>query len=243
VRTHTTCATCGGQLDVTPAMPAGHMTHYDCPPATDPLSQLRRQYLAAITGGASEKDVTELENQLDGWDRRPPHLAAAALAYAAWGWPVFPVAPGLKRPASDHGLHDATTDPATITEWWRRWPGANIGVPTGYAFDVIDIDPAGVDWWYRHGQPDGPLPDIHGTVSTPRVTGWHLYVEPTGMRNKTGLAPGVDYRGMGGYVLVPPSRLTPRAYPDDTQLPAVLAYTWTVYPSPAIKPAARTEAD
>lgn len=243
MRTYSTCATCGGMLAVSPAMPPGYMVHYDCPPATDPYTLLRQRYLASLAGGASDADVTALEQQLDTWDDRPPQMEAAALLYASWGWPVFPCAPGLKRPATEHGLNEATTDVDQITDWWWRWPRANIGVATGHAFDVIDIDPGGVDWWRRHGHEHGPLPDIHGKVSTPRVVGWHLYVEPTGMRNKAGLAPGVDYRGAGGYVLAPPSVLTPAAYDRKKGAPPPRlafhpVYTWSIYPSPAIKPGA-----
>ena len=243
MRTYTTCAFCGHQLDVAPSTPPGYMTHPDCPPAVDPYSLLRRAYLDACQRGADDAELTELEDQLDTFDDRPPQLESAAQLYAAWGWPVFPVAPGLKRPAVDHGVTEATTDADQITEWWWRWPRANIGVATGVAFDVVDVDPAGIHWWRQHGHDHGPLPDIHGKVSTPRSVGFHLYVQPTGMRNKTGLVPGVDYRGLGGYVLVPPSVLTPAAYDHrkgtpPPRLAAHPVYSWLVYPSPEIKPAA-----
>src|SRR5260221_12533215 len=78
-------------------------------------------------------------------------LLDAALAYAAQGIPVFPLAPGMKVPAiskdeGGRGFHDATTDTERIRRWWKRWPRANIGIPTGSAsgWVVIDIDP-------RHG--------------------------------------------------------------------------------------------
>ena len=44
----------------------------------------------------------------------------AALRFASSGRPVFPCQG--KRPYVAHGLHDATTDPATIEDWWGRWP-------------------------------------------------------------------------------------------------------------------------
>jgi hypothetical protein len=248
VRTYSTCAFCGDRLDVPPTTPPGYMVHQECPPATDPLSLLRASYLNAVERGADDAELTELEQQLDAYDDRAPQLEAAALLYATWGWPVFPVAPGLKRPATEHGLKEATTDADQIKAWWWRWPRANVGVATGHAFDVIDIDPDGIHWWRRHGHEHGPLPDIHGKVSTPRTVGMHLYVKPTGMRNKAGLAPGVDYRGKGGYVLVPPSVLTPAAYDHKRNAPPPRlathpVYSWTVYPSPEIKPSTHKAGD
>ena len=48
-----------------------------------------------------------------------------------------------KHPRTRRGLHDATTDPAEIGQWWRQWPTANVGVRTGAVSGlvVIDIDP------------------------------------------------------------------------------------------------------
>ena len=51
-------------------------------------------------------------------------LLEAALGYATRGCPVFPVID--KKPRTEHGFHDATTDPATIRGWWERWPDAGI---------------------------------------------------------------------------------------------------------------------
>jgi hypothetical protein len=131
-------------------------------------------------------------------------LAGAAAWYAAQGIPVFPCRPGAKRPATRHGLHDATCDPAQVAAWWAATPAANIGVPTGVAWDVIDTDgPVGCAAF--------GLDDLHeagltllGWASTPH--GWHYLVPPTGGGNRAGILPGVDYRGTGGYVIVPPSR-------------------------------------
>jgi hypothetical protein len=239
---YTTCATCGKELWVSPAMRSGYMTHYECPDVIDPVSLLRRQYIQAVERDADEGEIRRLADQLDAVDDQPPPLEAAALLYAAWSWPVFPCRPGHKRPATEHGLKDASTDPGQIEDWWRRWPAANIGVATGHLFDVVDIDPPGLSWWrdmvLRHdmGQ-ESVLPDIHGTVSTPRAGGMHLYIEPSGKGNLAGFAPGVDYRGVGGYVLLPPSVLSPAAYPKDVPSARHLTYTWTVYPSPTIKKA------
>jgi hypothetical protein len=53
---------------------------------------------------------------------------AAALWYSrVLGWRVFPCNEA-KRPKTEHGFHDATTDERQITEWWRKWPDANIGI-------------------------------------------------------------------------------------------------------------------
>jgi Bifunctional DNA primase/polymerase, N-terminal len=105
-----------------------------------------------------------------------------------------------------HGHNEATTNRARVLAWWTRYPLANIGLATGYLFDVLDVD-----------GPEGAaavraLAAEHGLVSSgPLVRtgggGWHFYLAPTGLgkNQPQGLA-RVDWCGRGGYVVAPPSR-------------------------------------
>lgn len=163
----------------------------------------------------------------------------AALRYAAHGWPVLPVA-GMaaaactcgsecdspaKHPLTRHGVHDASTDPARIRRWWRRWPAANIGVATGAASGVavVDVDPGSggrrsLDAVRAAGY---DLPPTR--VAFSGGGGFHLFYRlPAGGRvaNTVGRLPGVaiplpgiDLRGDGGYIVVAPSsHLSGRRY-------------------------------
>ena len=100
------------------------------------------------------------------------------------------------------GLQQASTDRELIVRWWRRWPAANVGLRTGTAVDVCDIDS---DLGLR------AVRDLLGTDGrdAPRVRtgsgGWHVYLAATGAGNRVRLLPGVDWRGAGGYVVAPPS--------------------------------------
>jgi len=66
-------------------------------------------------------------------------LLDAALRYADLGYRVFPCAPGDNRPVTEHGFHDATTDPDAIERWWSDRPSANIGLPTEGLL-ALDVD-------------------------------------------------------------------------------------------------------
>lgn len=147
----------------------------------------------------------------------------AALGYAERNWPVIPLhnpergscscnnrecASSGKHPRTKRGLKDATTDADTIRGWWAQWPNANVGLLTGVVFDVLDIDGdeggqrlaelaevAGLDTdvcWL-----DGPM-SITGKGS-------HLLYSASGRHNSAGLVPKVDWRGVGGYIVAPPS--------------------------------------
>ena len=133
-------------------------------------------------------------------------MLEAALAYASRGWPVLPCEPRGKRPLGRfvaHGLTEATTDPATIEEWWRAEPEANIGLRTGVAFDVLDVDgdegmaALAIEIPFDAPTVDGP------TVTTGK--GAHVYVAVTGLGNRAGFLPAVDWRGKDGFVVAPPS--------------------------------------
>ncbi|MFI6073644.1 bifunctional DNA primase/polymerase [Actinoplanes sp. NPDC051343] len=147
-------------------------------------------------------------------------LLRAALAYARHGIPVLPVyepvpggacscdraarceSPG-KHPRLRHGLTDASTDPWQIEQWWHRWPGANIGLRTGIAMDVADVDSEEGRHGLRHLM-GGELP-AGPQVRTGRG-GRHFWFRTTGFGNRVHLLPGLDWRGIGGYVVAPPSR-------------------------------------
>jgi hypothetical protein len=148
-------------------------------------------------------------------------LAAAALRYAASGWPVFPCtpdgtpAPDHKAPLTCHGFKDATTDPARIRAWWRRWPDANIGIATGApAPDVLDVD--------RHEDGDGfaalgrlkragLLTGASRLVRTPSG-GAHVYFAGTGQGCHALPRHHLDFKSGGGYVLAPPSMVHGKRY-------------------------------
>jgi hypothetical protein len=138
--------------------------------------------------------------------------AKAALCYARKGIPVFPCEPGGKDPLTKHGFKDATTNQSRITAWWIRWPNANIGAPTGArsGFWVLDIDAdkGGVESLAALIDAHGELPQT-ASVRTGRG-GRHYYFrypdDGTVIPNSAGkLGHGLDVRGEGGYVLVPPS--------------------------------------
>jgi hypothetical protein len=153
-------------------------------------------------------------------------LLRAALAYAGLGWAVHPLRPRDKRPLLRDWPHKATTDGRVIRDWWVRWPEANIGVACGPSgLFVIDLDvkgdAKGEESWTR-------LKELHrfGDLATPTTTtpsgGQHLFfsVDGAGLGNSSGwLGAGIDTRGEGGYVLLPPSVLA-----DGT------TYTWEISP-------------
>lgn len=129
-------------------------------------------------------------------------LRSLAHEYADRGWPVFPCEVKGKRPLGrlvSHGLKDASTDHDGIDRWWKAEPLANIGLPTGITFDVLDVDgDEGMAALAVEMPLDGP------TIDGPTVTtgkGAHVYVAPTGLGNRARFLSGCDWRGNGGYVV------------------------------------------
>lgn len=183
----------------------------------DPDLDLARAYVAAIEAGDDDladrlareiaaREIADHEARTRRLDD-PRALGRAAEFYATHGWAVFPLVAGGKTPATRRGFHDATTDVDRVRAWWSAHPDRNIGLATGAAsgVDVIDLDGVeGVRTWY--GVPPEPDdPPILGRSMTPRPGGWHLFTPATGRGNRARMAPGLDYRGAGGYVVLPPS--------------------------------------
>jgi len=136
----------------------------------------------------------------------------AAQEHAQAGFPVFPVNAVTKQPLAVYGpdgrggLHAATICVSKIIEWWSKWPDASIATPTGIRFSVLDLDvkPA--------TRKDGRLlvpawESLTNIIVQTQNGGIHLYFRSEGAPRNTSdkLFYGVDTRGEGGYVLVPPS--------------------------------------
>ena len=140
----------------------------------------------------------------------------AAVTYAKQGWPVLPLNPTGKTPLGKlvpRGLHDATTNPNLINQWWSQEPEANIGIRTGAVSGlvVLDIDPQ-----HEGDEHLTELEEIFGTLpDTVEVLtgggGRHLYFQypegETRLKNATKFLGwrGIDIRADGGYVVAPPS--------------------------------------
>lgn len=138
----------------------------------------------------------------------------AAVALARSGIPVFPCIPLGKQPLTRRGFHDASCNPGQITAWWRRWPDANLAMPTGQAsgVDVVDVD--------VHVAGDG-FAAFERAHNRGLVDGWAWIVRtPSGGMNAAFLRTNdheqrswqvpsahVDFRGDGGYIVLPPSRV------------------------------------
>lgn len=169
----------------------------------------------------------------------PEALARTARWYADHGMAIFPLSPGTKVPALrnphapgspersscrgecgqlGHGLWDATTDVEQVELWWQSNMHYNIGYATGRQYDVLDVDgPTGFQSMGVLRENDR-LPPIVGRAWTPgnrsmgRHAGLHLYTPASGVTNGAGVGPGLDIRGAGGYVVLPPSRIDGRLY-------------------------------
>ena len=135
----------------------------------------------------------------------------AAVQFAAEGLPIFPCEPGGKRPLTVAGFLDATDDIDQITAWWRRYPHANIGMPTGATsgIDVVDVDVKadGTGFpMFQRALDEGLLEGELARVRTPSG-GLHVYFPAAARSQRCWQAARshIDFRGDGGYVVVPPS--------------------------------------
>jgi len=157
---------------------------------------------------------------------KPSLQRERALEYAAKGLRVFPVYEPIsndqcscrrkpscddigKHPRNRNGFKGASSDRAKVLDWWLRWPRANIGIATGRESGiwVLDFDGKEGAAFLRE------LCREHGeewleTLTATTGRGRHLYFRYPANReigNRTGVRPGLDVRGKGGYVIAPGS--------------------------------------
>lgn len=141
-----------------------------------------------------------------------PTPFAGAIWCAEHGFKVFPLRKGAsladqKKPAVANWESCATTDKSKIAQWEADHPGANWAVACGPSgLLVIDLDDKGEkrgsEEWKKlreqHGQSASTL-----TVRSASGRSWHLYFRGEGRSTSSQLAPGIDSRGLGGYVVAP----------------------------------------
>ncbi len=153
---------------------------------------------------------------------RAPNMLTRALEYVELGYPVFPVCSPLMgqhahgaQPCSSPGKRPLVswepyqrTLPTTaeVQQWWGRWPLANIGMATGVLSGIVVLD-------CDSGEARQLAMERGGLDKTPAVFtgkpgGVHYWLaHPIDeVRNFASKLPGLDFRGDGGYVLLPPSR-------------------------------------
>ena len=183
-----------------------------------PFVQVRSRYAAAVQAAVEAYARTD-------------HMLDAALAYAAHGYPVFPLS-HKKRPipARDKdingkpiqgtgGFKKATTDEVVIHKWWHGREYL-IGMPMGPAVGVFALD---IDTSEDHA--DGmiewkTITAEHGAIDTREhrtaTGGLHLILKWHHDRqigcSRGSLPDGIDVKGRGGYIVMPPSRRKGRNY-------------------------------
>jgi len=143
------------------------------------------------------------------------HNLAVALNLASFNLPVFPCLAkpkGNKKAKSPHtpqGFYAATTSQEQIKEWWKKWPDALVGLPTGSTtgLSVVDGD---ID--RKTGKPAGEQQIVENNLSHPQAVlirtpsdGVHLiFSYLAGAKTSSGkVASHIDTRGDGGYIIAP----------------------------------------
>ena len=174
--------------------------------------------------------------------------AEAAFEYIAMGFPVIPLcwpnpdgSCGCGRghegksigkvPLTEHGLNDATQTQAGANEYWGKWPNANVAIVIPQGYFVLDVDA-------QHGghesldiiqEQHAKLPKTMSVITG--GGGLHLWFKADGIRNTTAFAgfSGLDIRGIGGYVVAPPSiHRSGNEYAWIDQSPVAMAPDWLV---------------
>lgn len=147
-------------------------------------------------------------------------LAEAAHDYVERGLAIIPLGVGKKEPVTKSGLNDWTDNPGQIDVWWgqgehagkRGNPSYNIGMACGQVSGgiiAIDLDchsdeANGLhflhDWEVEHGKLPETWTQITGSGGKQL-----FYRAGQDIRNSANGEIGVDVRGNGGYVVLPPS--------------------------------------
>jgi hypothetical protein len=156
-----------------------------------------------------------------------------------------------KHPRLSDWTAKATDTADTITEWFARWPEANVGVATGAGsgFWILDVDPrnGGLDSLAKLIAAHGPLPATTEAGTGSGGSHYFFKEDPAHPVGCTKIGPGLDIKGNGGQIVLAPSRSGAGSYrwvraPWDTSIapaPAWLAALTKRGPIPEAGPATR----
>ncbi|MCX6782899.1 MAG: bifunctional DNA primase/polymerase [Candidatus Levybacteria bacterium] len=133
-------------------------------------------------------------------DNNTNYKLEQALSLLKLGWSIIPL--GIdKRPLIEwKPFQSEKASGEQLKEWFSKTE-VNIGVVTGKISNliVVDIDP-------RHGGTEEDFKEVQTIKSATGGGGWHYYFQYVdGVQNSANIKPGIDIRGEGGYVVVPPS--------------------------------------
>ena len=152
-------------------------------------------------------------------------MKSKALSFARAGLAVIPLhhpskggcscgrpscsSPG-KHPLVPRGIHEATTDEATISAWWDRWPQANIGMSTNKVCVLdVDIHKGGGDSLKRLNASYGELPKTWTSITGSGGRHYFFATPPNEVIKNAvhvGKFKGIDFRGHNGYIVAPGSQ-------------------------------------
>ena len=135
-------------------------------------------------------------------------MLRTALALARKGLKVFPCLPRQKEPATEHGCKDASADPEIIQAWWAERPDCNVAIATGTVSGIFVVDIDNIDAEFEVRRLEAAHGTLPPTVEALTARGRHVYFKmpQAPVRNSASrIAPDIDVRGDGGYVLAPPS--------------------------------------
>lgn len=139
-----------------------------------------------------------------------------------------------KVPATPHGCKDATNEPVQVDQWWHDGSTYNVAIATGNGLVVLDVDTDhnagkfGDETLTELEQKYGKLPDTWTCLTGGGGVHYYFACDDPDLTIGTGFAPGLDYRGAGGYVIAPPS-----IHPETGR-----AYEWEASSTPTSVPLA-----
>lgn len=134
------------------------------------------------------------------------------------GFKVFPLRENAKTPLfKGNAQTQGTTDLNQVRDIWTQHPNVNIGIATGNGLTVIDVDTVashGVDGENSmlEYQVDNGFINETLEVTTPTGGKHYYYLTDNEYSNKASILPGVDVRGLGGYVVGPGSTINGTLY-------------------------------